>query len=151
MQRRNLRVFFVFLLVLLAAPLSFVAQAASGVEATEVTVRWVPSWGPMRSGLADAGDVNYRDSRYELSAVLRNTGVKPIKSVNFEFIFFWDPEQTEVALKMKYREGKTIDPGGQIKVKRSAVRAATTSIKAIRITKVVYADGSVWKAAKPGT
>ncbi|HEX8457432.1 MAG TPA: hypothetical protein VF656_09060 [Pyrinomonadaceae bacterium] len=140
-------------LVLLAAVLPSRAQEmaqAPGLELSEFNVKYVPSWSSRRSlarGL-DVSNLSDTPARFELAAVFRNTGERAITSVSWEFLFFEDEQQTKLMLRHKYRDGKRILPGEQVRLEHVALKGAATPHKAVRITRVAYADGTVWQAAR---
>jgi hypothetical protein len=150
MNRPTAKVLVVACIVLLAVPLPLIAQSAPGLEVSDFQVQYVPAWGPRHGGLSDSSDVNYRPARFELSAVFRNIGAKVITSVSWECLFFSDAQQTQVMLRQKLRDAKRIAPGDEARLKRSSQTGAATAYKAVRITRVVYADGTVWQATKAG-
>lgn len=97
-----------------------------------------------------ASDVNYRPASFELSVVFHNTSAKAITSVSWECLFFRDEQHTQVMLRHKFRESKRLEPGEEAHPKRASLRGAATDHKTVRIMRVVYADGAVWKATKDG-
>lgn len=154
MNRRSAKVFAVAAcLVLLVVGLPVRGQKkgdAPGLEVSEFEVKYVPSWNSRRGGMRgfDVDDLSERPSRFELSAVFRNTGERVITSVSWECLFFADERQTKVMLRHKYRDGERILPGGQVRLKHSSLRGAATEYKAVRLTRVVYEDGTVWRPTR---
>lgn len=153
MNRRSACKLSVACIVLLASCIRVMAQAgAPGLEVSDFQNTYTPAWSSRRGVApdAEASDLSSRPAIFELSAVFRNTGTKVITSVSWECLFFSDERQTEVMLRHKFRDGKRIMPGEEVRLKHSSARGAATKHKAVRITRVAYADGTVWQAAKTG-
>ncbi len=153
MNRRGIKRLTIVCLVLLVAGLPVRAQEekdAPGLEVSEFDVKYVPAWtarGGALRGL-DVSGLSDRPARFELSAVFRNTGARAITSVSWECLFFADEQQTDLMLRHKYRDGKRILPGAQVRLKHDSLKGAATKYKVVRITRVVYDDGTVWRPAK---
>lgn len=154
MNRRTACKLVMACIVLLAARVPVVAQeGAPGLEVSDFQNTYTPGWSSRRGVMRDseASDLSGMPASFELSAVFRNTGTKVITSVFWECLFFSDERETKVMLRHKFRDGKRIMPGEEVRLKHASVRGAATEYKAVRITRVVYADGTVWQAAKAGT
>lgn len=126
-------------------------SAPEGLEVSAFESRFVPYWssgGEFMDSHNSIHNFSSRPARFETSAVFRNTGTKVIKSVAWECLFFGDAQQTDVMLKYKFRDRKRIAPGEEARLKHGALNGAATSYKSIRITRVVYEDGTIWQAAK---
>lgn len=149
MKRRIAAMLVVACIVLLAAAFTALAQSAPRLEVSDFQSQYVRTWSPNKRD--PSSDVNYQPASFELSAVFRNTGAKVITSVSWECLFFKDAQQTKVMLRHKFRDGKRIAPGEEARLKRASQRGAATEYKAVRITRVVYADGTVWQATKAGS
>lgn len=153
MNRRNACKLFVACIVLLVACVPVMAQeGAPGVEVSDFQNTYTPAWSSRRGVMRDAqaSDLSGRPASFELSAVFRNTGAKAITSISWECLFYRDERQTEVMLRHKFRDDKRIMPGEEVRLKHTSARGAATDYKGVRITRVVYADGAVWEAAKAG-
>lgn len=153
MNRRSVSRMVVACIVLLASCIPVMAQeGAPGLEVSDFQNTYTPAWSSRRGVTHDAGasDLSSRPAIFELSALFRNTGTKVITSVSWECLFFGDERQTEVLLRHKFRDAKRIMPGEEVRLKRASARGAATKYKAARITRVAYADGTVWQAAKTG-
>jgi hypothetical protein len=141
-------------MVLLAAGVPVIAQeGVPGLEVSDIQSRYIPGWSSRRGVVRDpkASDLSSRPASFELSAVFRNTGSKVITFIFWECLFFRDAQRTDVMLRHKFRDGKRIAPGEESRLKHASATGAATEHKAVRITRVVYADGTVWQASKAGT
>ena len=152
MNRQTVRMLVVACMVLLATGVSVMAQGVPDLEVSDFQSRYIPEWSSRRGVMRDgeASDLSGRPASFELSAVFRNTGAKVVTSISWQCLFFRDEQRTEVMLRHKFRDGKRIVPGAESRLKHAAASGAATEYKAVRITRVVYADGTVWRASKAG-
>jgi hypothetical protein len=112
----------------------------------EVEEMW-PSNGPRING-------------YLYQITVRNTGQKKIKAVNWQYIFTDSLDQT-IVTRHKFQSRENISPGKEAKLTRFSVVAPTHVINAkavennakesyleqVLITRIEYADGSIWEPA----
>lgn len=153
MNRETVGTLFVACMILLAAGVRVTAQeGVPGLEVSGFQSRYIPEWSSRRGVMRDAkaSDLSSRPSSFELSAVFRNTGAKVITDIFWECLFFRDEQGTEVLLRHKFRDGKRIVPGEELRLKHTSAIGAATEYKAVRIKRVVYADGTEWRASKAG-
>ena len=141
---------FAFLFIALT---SASAQNAPGLEASD------PHWGPSptvgaraHSFPADRGQAANNPPTSEVSALLRNTGQKTIKSVTWKYLFYKDEKRTEVVGSYRFHSGTRIEPGASVRLKESVAATSEprqrTNYQAVNIIRVKYADGTVWQAAE---
>lgn len=130
------------------------AQNAPGLEASD------PRWGPSptvgaraHSIPVDRGQAANYPPTSEVSALLRNTGQKAIKSVTWKYLFYKDEKRTKVVRSYRFHSGKRIEPGASVRVKESVAASSEprqwTNYQAVQIIRIKYADGTVWQAAEP--
>jgi hypothetical protein len=95
---------------------------------------------------------------YRYEAKLRNTGAKRIKALDWEYVFTDTFDRTTVA-RHSFHSLVRIAPGKEAKVSEFTVAAPTKVVNAkavernpdapyseeVRITRIEYADGSVWQ------
>ena len=89
--------------------------------------------------------------KYTAKATLKNTGTKAIKSVSWDYVFTDEKERKELK---RYRfqskqqilpgETQTVSAGLGLDPKEKAPHIKTGK-QSVEITKIDYADGSVWK------
>lgn len=135
--------------LLLGAGTSALPQDAPGLEVSDL--RWESSNAihPSRYNTpTDRGQAANVLPSSEASALFRNTGRKVIKSVTWKYVFYKDPQHIEVAARCTFRTRKRIDPGGEVRLKESVFSTSEprtwTDYHAVAISRIVYADGSVW-------
>jgi hypothetical protein len=133
------------------------AQSAPDLQASD------PQWGYLQdgyfarnthfsSGGSDHGFATNNPPLTAISALFHNTGPKIIKSVTWEYLYFKDGQQTEVVAHRKFHSRKRIKPGASVRLKEYILAFSwpnrTTDFPAVRITRIKYADGTTWEAAK---
>ena len=133
------------------------AQSAPDLQVTD------PQWGYLQDGYfagnthfsAGGNDHGYATNNPPLtpvSALFQNTGQKIIKSVTWEYLYFKDSQQTEVVAHRKFHSRKRITPGTSVRLKEYVLASSgprrTTDFPGVRITRIKYADGTTWAAAK---
>ena len=141
-----------FASLLLIADSSAAAQTAPGLEASE------PHWGSSptvnvtpHSFPVDRGQAANYPRADEVSALFRNTGPKAVKSVTWKYVFYKDERRTEPLATYTFSSGKTILPGASARLKESVSALSGprqwTNYHAVLVTRIRYADGTVWQAA----
>lgn len=141
-----------FASLLLIADSSASAQTASALEASE------PHWGrsptvsvhPHASPVDRGQAANYPPAD-EVSALFRNTGQKAVRSVTWKFLFYKDEQRTEVLATYTFSSGKKIEPGASARLKESVSALSEprrwTDYHGVIVSRIQYADGTVWRAA----
>lgn len=135
------------------------AQSSHGLEVSEPKWRYLsvresadyrPSFSSDRSS---AGMSTLAVGTHEVSALFENRGAKTVKSVVWEYVFFKDTTQTAVKRKHTFRDSKRINPGEAVRPKHLLVtpRATGSVYDVVRIVRVEYEDGTVWRASKNGS
>jgi hypothetical protein len=88
----------------------------------------------------------------EVSALFRNVGHKAIKSVTWKYVFYKDEQRTEELASYKFSSDKTIEPGVSVRLKKSVSATSEprqwTNYQAVLISRIEYADGTLWRADK---
>ena len=142
-----------FASLLLVADSSASAQTAPVLEASE------PHWGasPTVSVRAhgipvDRGQAANYPPADEVSALFRNSGRKAIRSVTWKYLFYKDEQRTEVLATYKFSSGKRIEPGASARLKESVSALSRprrwTDYHGVIVSRIQYADGTVWRAAE---
>lgn len=86
---------------------------------------------------------------YYVTAVVRNTGTKKIKSVQWEMIFFRDAAKTEKLGCMATSLRGQVKPGQAKALKQSSygpLRSRTSAHRELKLLRVVYADDTAWES-----
>lgn len=132
-------------LFLLLAPLSLMAQSPADLDVFDIQfIGNVDRAGSTYSSDA-SGTFSAREDIREISAIFHNTGTKPIKSVRWEYLVFRDAQQTDLARIYKFESKKELAPGESRRLRKSSYRLLNTPYKKIRVTRIKYADGTVWR------
>lgn len=128
------------------------AQTAPGLEAS------APHWGPsgtvsVRShdSPVDRGRAANYPPADEASALFRNTGRKAVKSVTWSYVFYKDERRAEVLASYEFSSGKRIEPGASVRLKEFVTALSRprrwTEYQGVLVSRIKYADGTVWRAA----
>lgn len=83
-----------------------------------------------------------------LSALFRNTGSKAIKSVFWEYITFKDRDEKELSRVFSIHNNRTILPGESVRLIKQGYRLPDSQYKRVHITRIKYADGTIWQGMK---
>jgi hypothetical protein len=141
-------------LFLFIAPLSIVAQTPPDLEVfdpqfTPSTTRGFDSayfYGTSSIDRFPSQMTSYHVR--EISAVFWNTGTKPIKSVKWEYILFRDAQETELARVYRFHSERKLLPGESRRFRKYGLSLQTSDYKKVRVTRIEYADGTVWQGTK---
>ncbi len=113
----------------------------------DVNARFHPSSVSSRKNAAAATTVT--DSPVQsVSALFRNAGAKPIKSISWEFIVFKDGEMDEIVKVHSIRSNRTILPSESVRLQKEGYHLKRSPYQTARVTRIEYADGTVWQGAK---
>jgi hypothetical protein len=89
--------------------------------------------------------------KYTAKATLRNTGTKAIKAVSWDYVFTDEKERKELK-RYKFQSKQQILPGETQTLNvgigldpKDKTRHIATGKQSVEITKLEYADGTVWK------
>lgn len=89
--------------------------------------------------------------KYTARATLRNTGTKAIKAVSWDYVFTDEKERKELK-RYKFQSKQQILPGETQTLNvslgldpKDKTRHIAAGKQSVEITKLEYADGSVWK------
>jgi hypothetical protein len=146
--------FLIALVFLFVAPVSVVAQeSAPGLEASDPRFRYDVNAGrdlvSRFSGMHPAPMTTVTSSPVqEVSALFLNTGSKPIKSVSWEYVVFKDAERKAILRVHSIRSNRTILPGESVRLSMEGYHLQNSPYERARVTRVEYADGTVWQGAK---
>ena len=116
--------------------------ATSGRDEDDYAPR---EWKPLVSRSSDKVVYSGVFSKAEVAA--RNTGIKTIKAVTWEYIFYSDPQMSQVLKTYRIYSKKQIR-AGQTKVLQGKNEAPVNSqiqYTKVRPVKIEYADGTVWE------
>lgn len=83
-----------------------------------------------------------------VSALFRHAGAKPIRSVSWEFVVFRDAGEREILKVHSIRSDRTILPGESVRLRKEGYHLKGSPYRAARVTRIEYADGTVWQGAK---
>jgi hypothetical protein len=83
-----------------------------------------------------------------VSALFRNTGSKSIKSVSWEFIVFKDSGEQEILEVHRVRSRRAILPGEAVRLAREGYHLKNSPYVKARVSRIDYADGTVWQGAR---
>jgi hypothetical protein len=86
---------------------------------------------------------------YYVTAVVRNTGAKRIKSVAWEMIFFRDAARTEKLGCMATSLRGQVRPGQAKALKQASygpLRSRTSAHRELKLLRVVYTDDTAWES-----
>lgn len=145
--------FLIALVFLFVVPASIAAQGAPGLEASDPRFRYdvnagvdpaisFPGKQPSPMTTVTSSPVQ------EVSALFLNTGAKPIKSVSWEYVIFKDAEQREIVRVHSIKSNRMILPGEAVRLKMEGYQLQHSPYEKARVTRVAYADGTVWQGAK---
>lgn len=84
----------------------------------------------------------------QVSALFRNTGGKPIKSVSWEYIIFKDSGEREILEVYSIHSDVMILPGESVRLKKEGYHLRNSSHVKVRATRIKYADGTMWRGAR---
>lgn len=141
-------------LFLFIAPLSIIAQTPPDLEVFDIQFTDNVDRGMNSSyffGASASDTFASQMTSYhvrEISALFRNTSTKPIKSVKWEYILFRDAQETELARIYRFHSKKMLLPGKSLRLKKSGYSLQTSDHKKVRVTRIAYADGTVWQGTK---
>ncbi|MCA1564156.1 MAG: hypothetical protein LC803_00590 [Acidobacteria bacterium] len=142
------------LFLLFITPVSIAAQqSAPGLEASDPRFRYDVNAGvdPVSSfsGKRPYPMTTVTSSPVqEVSALFLNTGSKPIKSVSWEYVVFKDAEQKKILRVHSIRSNRTIFPDESVRLKMEGYHLQNSPYEKARVTRIKYADGTVWQGAK---
>jgi hypothetical protein len=83
-----------------------------------------------------------------VSALFRNTGSKSIKSVSWEYIVFKDADEQEILEVYRARSRREILPGESVRLEREGYHLKNSPYVKARVSRIDYADGTVWQGAR---
>lgn len=161
MKIQNLEILVVAWVILFIAPISILAQGLPHLEVSDPQSRYDVN---SRFNLHTANSTTSARSPLtithpvgEVSALFRNTGTKPIKSITWEYLFFKDATETEL-LKIYTSSAKTVLlPGESVRLRKQGYKLEpilpirkmnTAPYKKARVIKIEYSDGTIWQGVK---
>lgn len=141
------------LVVLFVVPASIAAQSAPALEVSDPRFRY-----DVNAGLDPAISFSGKQPSpmttvtsspvQEVSALFLNTGAKPIKSVSWEYVVYKDAGQRQILRVHSINSNRTILPGEAVRLKMEGYHLQHSPYEKARVTRVEYADGTVWRGAK---
>jgi hypothetical protein len=84
----------------------------------------------------------------EVSAVFRNVGAKDVKSVTWEYVVYEDSDAARGARVYKFRSKAPLRPGASARLSKQGLDIWHGRRVEARVTRVEYADGTVWQRVK---
>lgn len=84
----------------------------------------------------------------EVSAVFRNAGTKPVKSLTWEYVVYEDSDPSKVLRVYKFRSKAALRPGESARLSGQGLGIQYRRHVEARVARVEYADGTVWRRAK---
>lgn len=154
MRMRNVLTLFAAALALLCAQARVSAQGPHGLEVSEARWKYLTAGEESnfpRSRSSVGPSMNFSTATvatHSVSALFRNVGAKAVKSVTWEYVFFEDAARTRVLRHYKFRSGKRLGPGESARLEAWSLRPRASEYGAVRVTRVVYEDGSSWRSPK---
>jgi hypothetical protein len=89
--------------------------------------------------------------KYTARVTVKNTGARAIKSVEWEY-FFDDPEGGKELKRFRFQSKQQVAPDATVVLSKEALippdqntRYITTGKQRVRLTRVEFADGTVWR------
>ena len=141
-------VFMACVSLLYVAPVSVVAQTRPDIEVSDL--QWTHDVNrkfrlkrPYKHYSAPAPDFVQ-----EVSAVFRNAGTKPVKSVSWEYVVYEDSNPSKVVRVYKFRSKVMLRPGESARLSKQGLSIQHRRQVEARVARVEYADGTVWQRAK---
>ena len=139
-------------LFLFMAPLTMMAQSPADLEVLDIQFEAnFERAGSTYSSDASVGPSQRITSSWnkthsgQISAIFRNKGTKPIKSVKWEYLVFRDAQETDLARVYRFHSKKAILPGESKRLKKTGYTLVHTAYKKVRVTRIDYGDGTVWR------
>jgi hypothetical protein len=93
--------------------------------------------------------------KYRATATLKNSGAKAVKAVEWDYVFA-EPEGGKELKRYRLQSKQAIEPGATATLSKDVsikpgenTRHLTAGRQQVVVTRVEYADGSVWRAQKP--
>ena len=88
-----------------------------------------------------------------MSALFRNTAMKAIKSLTWEYIYFKDETEAEVPKVHTTRTKTMLLPGESVRLRKVGyrlipVRTMKTWHEKAKVIEIEYVDGTTWRGAK---
>ena len=84
----------------------------------------------------------------EVSAVFRNVGARPVKSVKWEYVVYEDSDPAKVARVYDFSSKALLRPGESARVRKQGLGIQYRKHVEVRVVRVEYADGTVWQRTK---
>jgi hypothetical protein len=81
----------------------------------------------------------------EANALVKNTGVKTVKSVEWEFLFFSDDDPEKELKRYKFKNKIKIGPGETKFLTREVKDRAVSRQRKARLIRIEYSDNSTWE------
>ena len=88
------------------------------------------------------------DPLQEISAGFRNTGIKPIKKISWEFITHKVDAPTEIEYVYTASSKIDIAPSETVRLSKTGVFLTRGAKPEARVFRIEYADGSLWEGAR---
>ncbi len=148
--RNKLVAAWVFLFIV---PVSISAQSAPDVEvsdarsAYDVNAALAPS-GAFSGKQASPATTVTDSPVQQVSALFRNTGSKPIKSISWEYIIFKDASEKKILEVYSAQNERKILPGESVRLTKEGYHLRHSPHEKARVTRIEYADGTEWQGAK---
>ncbi|HEX8457506.1 MAG TPA: hypothetical protein VF656_09430 [Pyrinomonadaceae bacterium] len=146
--------FFAACLFLFIVPLAIAAQTPSDLEVSDarfiydVNASVGPSGGYSNSGGGLPATTVTDSPVQQVSALFRNTGTRAIKSVAWEYVVYKDASEQEILKVYSVRSNRTILPGASVRLAKEGYHLKHSPHETARVTRIEYADGTVWQGAK---
>jgi len=93
--------------------------------------------------------------KYRAAATVRNGGAKAVEAVEWDYVFA-DPEGGKELKRYRLQSKQEVGPGATASLSKEVfikpgedTRHLTAGRQRVVVTRVEYADGSVWKPEKP--
>lgn len=140
-------------LILLIAPFSVLGQTPPDLEVSDPQFTYDVN-ATFNSRIASSGRqgmpaTTVTDSPVQqVSALFRNVGTKIVKSIEWEYIVFSDAKDAEVRHVHRIRNDKTLLPGETMRLEKTGYRLHHSQYKKARVTRIKYADGTIWQSTR---
>jgi hypothetical protein len=127
----------------LGRPLDTIGRPVGRLPGGRTPIADTDPWPTQREDLS-RGTVNNR----EANALVKYVGSKPIKAVEWEYIFFSDDNPEKELKRYKFRNKIKIAPGETKFLTKDVNDRAISRRQKVRITRLEYSDNSTWRQAE---
>jgi hypothetical protein len=148
MKRKNINLIAIICMILLLGGISIKAQKPLDLEVSDIKLTKDANK-RFRSLIPSKEYIDFYSKNPflldEVSALFHNKGTKTIKSVKWEYVIYKDSAETEIAHTYKNHSKILLQPDESVRLQKSGYNLIQSPYKQIKITQIVYTDGSIWR------